>query len=94
MLKVTNFKIILFVLLFIFLVDIRFIYGIHTVGDEEYKILLQLAKGTFSVPVKERNQVQKSAIVKFGAPREGSPVMAIYFTTMERRYVYNFKTVF
>ena len=65
MLKVTNFKIILFVLLFIFLVDIRCIYGIHTVGDEEYEILLKLAKGTFSFPVKERNQVQKSAIVKF-----------------------------
>ena len=52
-------------MLFIFILDIRCIYGIHSVGEEEYKILVNLAKGTFSVPVKERTRIQKSAVIKF-----------------------------
>ena len=35
------------------------------VSDEEYEILLQMAKGTFSVAVQDRTKEMKSARVKF-----------------------------
>ena len=54
-----------FFLFIFFIVDIRCVHGIHAVGDEEYKALLDLSKGIFSVPVKSRTRIQKSAVVKF-----------------------------
>ena len=53
------------VIFFIIIVDICCIYCIHSVGEEEYGILVLLAKGVFTVPVKERTKVQKNAVVKF-----------------------------
>ena len=41
------------------------VHSIHAVDNEEYNILLELASGTFSVPVKERTKNQKGAVVKF-----------------------------
>lgn len=38
---------------------------IHPVGEEEYDVLLLLAKGEFNKPVKERSQVEKAAVIRF-----------------------------
>ena len=37
----------------------------HTLDDEEYEILKQLATGKFVKPVKERSRKEKSAVIKF-----------------------------
>ena len=58
-------------ILFIFLfVDIPCIYGIHAFGEQEYSIFVQLTKGAFSVPVKERTRIQKNAVIKFWRSKE------------------------
>lgn len=38
---------------------------IYLVRDEEYKVLLSLAKGTFSTLKKEWANIKKSAVIKF-----------------------------
>ena len=43
---------------------------IHPAKDKEYKILLKLCKGDFSVPVVDRSKLQKSTIIKFWRNRE------------------------
>ena len=43
---------------------------IHPLKEEECEILLKLCKGEFSVPVANRSNLQKSAIIKFWRNRE------------------------
>ena len=38
---------------------------IHPVTEETYDVLLKLCKNEFNVPVRERTNVQKAAVVKF-----------------------------
>ena len=38
---------------------------IHSVGKEEYQVLLSLAAGNFATPKRERLNVEKAAVVKF-----------------------------
>ena len=42
---------------------------IHPVEQDEYHVLVKLAQGEFSVPVKERTRAEKSAIIKFWRAR-------------------------
>ena len=55
-------------MLFIFLyftADIFTANYIHPVDDEDYKILKDLAEGTFTKSKKERTRKEKSAIIRF-----------------------------
>ena len=61
----------LFSFLLVSLVVLR-IHGIeeknkfkHAVSEAEYEILVNLVKGEFNIPVKERTRLQKNAIIKF-----------------------------
>ena len=56
MLKINTF--IFSFMLFVFILDIHCTYASHSVKDEEYNTLLELAKRTFVVPVKERTRRQ------------------------------------
>lgn len=38
---------------------------IHPIGEDEYEVLLSLANGNFQKPVKDRTNVEKSAVIKF-----------------------------
>ena len=44
---------------------VRYGSGISTLDNETYDVFLQLIKGEFSVPVKDRTDKQKSAVVRF-----------------------------
>ena len=56
---------------FIFIVGIiNCTYGIHSVGEEEYGVLVLLVKREFNVPVKERTKIQKNAVIKFWRSKE------------------------
>ena len=54
-----------FLFLLMLFANLYFIYCIHSIDEEEYKVLVDLAKGEFSVPVKQRTRIQKNAVVKF-----------------------------
>ena len=43
----------------------RCIYEIHAVEKEEYDVLVKLARGIFSVSVKDRTRIEKNAVVNF-----------------------------
>ena len=57
---------------FLFFLVVLWVHGIeeknefkHAVSEEEYEILVNLVKGEFNTPVKERTRLQKNAIIKF-----------------------------
>ena len=43
----------------------RVISYTYPVTEEEYDVLLRLAKGTFQIPVRDRTNIQKAAVIKF-----------------------------
>lgn len=47
------------------LIDPCYSAFIHPVGNEEYDILLSLAKGEFSTPKTERSNIEKAAVMKY-----------------------------
>ena len=58
------FTIVLFIFLY-FIADIFTANYIHPVDEEDYKILKDLAEGTFTKSKKERTRKEKSAITRF-----------------------------
>ena len=56
---------------FVLLVCISFVFiehvccFIHPVGEEEYKVLVSLASGTFKKATNERTNAEKAAVIKF-----------------------------
>ena len=44
---------------------------IHPVGEEEYQVLLSLVAGNFATPKRERSNVEKAAVGKFGDGKDG-----------------------
>ena len=58
------FAIVLFIFLY-FIADIFTANYIHWVDEEEYKILKDLTRGTFTNSIKECTRKEKSAVIRF-----------------------------
>ena len=69
--------------LVIFLSYIHPGFGITTLDDDTYEMFVQMVKGEFTIPVKERTAQQNAARVRFCATKINFPYRVVCYVSKE-----------